>query len=417
MRFWLLAPLTVLFGGPAYGAYDEFSDHHSPKNFELRAEHLTLVLKGEIELELHDLQGRGGPGFDSVTDTRTLGTRSPFVEIDTFWLAPRLEFAKSTAVNSILEFTPRGAAVSAVWFDTRLRGPADLEHHLEIGFHTPFVKIDRITERYPLIASVYWRQPEIHAAYEGRWSASDRIDFELGLSVALMRPLAFTSIQDANSRRGTINVMSYGAARPYSGNAPVWGAKVKAEAYGVGATVFGFVGRLASEAGTDELRSNFGNYSALEAGGSALDRTFRWFGGRLNYEGSGLRLLVEAIVSQESLLKRGGAYIQASYAVSVPWAETLLHRFEPVVRYEVYRIRNSDRVNLGQALRSPAPSQALTWDYNILTLGLRAAVYRDLVVARFEYAWVAEINGVSGLGIANQSIRNNELLGQLELRF
>lgn len=408
----------MILGSPAWAAFDEFSDHFSPKNFELRTEHLTLVLKGEIELELHDLQGRGGPGFDSVTDTRTLGTRSPFVEIDTFWLAPRLEFSRTTAVNSILEFTPRGTSVSAVWFDTRIRSPTSLEHHLEIGFHTPFIKVDRRTERYPLIGSIYWRQPEVHVAYEGQWAVADEILLQIGLSAAFMRPLALTSVQDANSRRGTINVVSYGLARPYSGNAPVWGAKLEAEVFGVTGTLFAFVGRLAAEAGTDELRSNFGNYRALDPGGRGLDSTFRWGGGRLAYARYGIRILAEAIVSQESLLRRGGAYIQAGYELSTTEQKVFFHSVEPIVRYEIYRIQNATVVDgQGLALRSPAPSQALTWDFNILTLGLALAVYRDLVRARIEYVWVDEINGVPGLNLGDQPIKNNELLVQLELRF
>lgn len=413
--------LLLCTAGPsaAWAAFDEFADGYSPKNFELRAEHLTLVLKGEVELELHDLEGRGGPGFDSVTDTRTLGTRSPFVEIDTFWLAPRVVFPNGMAVYSILEFTPRAAGVTAVWFDGRVRWPEVIEHHLEIGFHTPFVKIDRRTERYPLIATMYWRESEIHAVYEGRWQAAEQVALQLGLSAALMRPITFSSVQDGNSHRGSINVVSYGAARPFSGNAPVWGAKLELEAFGFGATGFAYLGQLASEAGTDELRNNFGNYTSLEGGADeVLDRTFYWYGGRLSYDRYGVHAVAELIASRESLLRRWGAYVQASYEVHLFDPATVFHTLEPVVRYEIYRIRDADRVGpSGAALRSPAPSQAVTWDYHIVTAGLVAVIYRDIVRARVEYAWVRENNSVAGLGIANEPIRNDELLVQLEVRF
>ncbi len=417
--FALTILLSALAPRGASAAFDEFSDGFSPKHFELRAQYLTLVLKGEVELELHDLEGRGGPGYDSVTDTRTLGTRSPFVEIDTFWLAPRLVFENGMAVYSILEFTPRGAGVTAVWFDGRHRWPQALEHHVEVGFHTPFVKIDRRTERYPLIGSAYWRQPEIHIVYEGLYEIDEDISVELGLSAALMRPIAFFPVQDGNSHRGSINVVGYGAARPFSGNAPVWGAKLQLQAYGVSATGFAYLGRLASEAGTDELRNNFGNYGALEGGPDAdLDRTFYWYGGRIAYDAHGAHFVAELINSQESLLRRWGAYIQASYEMNYLPLGTLLHTIEPVVRYEVYRIRGAGESNAeGVALRSPAPSQAVTWDYEIVTAGLVLMVYRDLVRARVEYAWVREKNGVPSLGIADEPLKNDELLVQLELRF
>ncbi|MCA9554593.1 MAG: hypothetical protein KC933_31445 [Myxococcales bacterium] len=407
----------------ARAAFDEFADGYSPKHFELAAQDMHLTLKGEVELELHDLQGRGGPGYDSVTDTRTLGTRSPFVEIDTFWLAPRLTFQNGLAVYSILEFTQRGAGVTAVWFDGRARLPQVLEHHLEVGFHTPFVKIDRRTERYPLIATAYWREPEVHVVYEGRWlldeSQPGPVALELGLSAAFMRPLAFASVQDASSHKGTLNIVGYGAARPFSGNAPVWGAKLHAEAYGAYATAFGYIGKLASEGGTDDLRNNFGNYAELPgADADALDRTFHWFGGRVGYDGHGLHAVVEAIASQESLLRRWGAYAQASYEVHVFEDTSMFHTVEPVLRYEVYRILDSTVVGTGgQALRSPAPSQAVTWDHDVFTAGLVLVVYRSIVRVRVEYAVLWEKNGVPALGLPDEPIRNNELLVQLEVRF
>lgn len=415
--------LLLLAPAPARAAFDEFADGFSPKHFELTAQDMRLTLKGEVELELHDLQGRGGPGYDSVTDTRTVGTRSPFVEIDTFWLAPRLTFPYGLAVYSILEFTQRGAGVTAVWFDVRQRGPEALEHHVEVGFHTPFVKIDRRTERYPLIATAYWREPEVHLVYEGRWTlGEDPVappTLELGLSAAFMRPLAFASVQDASSHRGTLNIVGYGAARPFSGNAPVWGAKLHAEAWGAYATAFGFLGKLASEAGTDELRNNFGNYAALPgADADALDRTFRWLGGRVGYDAHGLHVVVEAIASQESLLRRWGAYAQASYELHLFGDVPLVHTVEPIVRYEVYRLLDATQVGTGgQALRSPAPSQAVTWDHDVLTAGVVVVVYRSIVRVRAEYAVLWEKNGVPALGLPDQPIRNNELLMQLEVRF
>ena len=133
----------------SHGGWDPFSETVSPSHFVLQSEYLTLTLKGEMELEFHDLEGKGGPGFDSPTDTLTLGTRSPFVEIDAFWLAFRMGFSEEIQVNSVLEFSTKNTRVGAVWADYRGTGPHWLSHHLELGYHTPIVAMDRRTERTP----------------------------------------------------------------------------------------------------------------------------------------------------------------------------------------------------------------------------------------------------------------------------
>jgi hypothetical protein len=397
----------------ARAGFDEFAEEHSPTHFELRAGLLTLALKGEVELELHDLEGSGGPGYDSPTDTRTIGTRSPVVEIDTFWLAPRVGIGEALAVNSVLEFTQTSARVSAVWFDVEVRGPAWLTHHVEVGYHTPIVKIDRVTERYPLIGSVYWREPEVHVSYEGSARVCGDVTVDLGVSLAMMRPLGYASVQESTSQVGTINVIAYGPARAFSGNGPVGGGRLRVSAWGAFVEGFGFVGRLAAEGGTDVLRSGFvtGTYTA---GG----RDFWWAGGRLGYQGHGLTAFVEAIASREDELRRWGAYGQASYRVVLSDEWRWLPSLEPVVRYEAYRILDSTRVgDSGRALRTTAVGYAVTWDWDILTLSLVTEVYRDIVRLRVEYYFIWEKNGVPALSIADEPFRNDELLVQLEVRF
>ena len=59
----------------------------------------------------------------------------------------------------------------------------------------------------------------------------------------------------------------------------------------------------------------------------------------------------------------------------------------------------------------------MTWDHDVFTAGLVLVVYRSIVRVRVEYAVLWEKNGVPALGIADEPIRNNELLVQLEVRF
>lgn len=409
---------ALLFTPAPASAFDEFADGFSPTHFQLRSRYLTLTIKGELELELHDLEGRGGPGFDSPTDTRTIGTRSPFVEIDSLWLALRIGFPAQIAVNTYVELTTWDARVGAVWLDYRGRGPSWLGHHVELGYHTPIVKIDRRTERYPLIGTIYWRQPELHLSWTGTFRLAERVELGLGLSVAMMRPLDFAGVQESTSQPGTINLLASGAARVYSGNRPVAGGRLRLAAYGVYIEGFGFVGRLASEAGTDVLRSGFPNYRDLPGYGGAEDDSFAWYGGRIGYSGPHLRALVEAIASREGLLRRWGVYGQVSYAFELRPGATLVHTLETLVRWESYRLLDSAEVGpSGRALRSPAPINAVSWDYDVLTVALITDVYRDLVKLRLELYLIWETNSVPAAGVANEAFRNNELLAHVELRF
>lgn len=414
-----LAGLAVLLAAGPAAAFDEFADQYTPRHFMLGDETLSLTIKGELELEYHDIEGPGGPGHDSPTDTKTLGTRSPFVELDSFWLALRLGMGELVGLYSILDFSPTGARLGAVFADFRVQAPGWWSHHLEAGYHTPFVKIDRRTERYPLIASAYWREPELHLVYEGRVALARRTALELGLSLAMMRPLTATGVQDSTQQAGTINILSFGPARTFSGNGPVVGARLQFATHGVVADAFGFMGQMAAEGGTDVLRSTLPNYRYL-AGGSEGSRygDLLWGGARLSYHGVGIHAIVEVIAAQEDLLRRYGGYAQFSYEIPLPIQSGWLPAIEPLVRVETLRIQDStEPLDNGQALRSSAPINAVSWDYDVLTLALIARVYRDWVRVRAEYAFIQEHNGVPKLGQPDAPFANNELLLQLELRF
>ena len=412
--------LALLCPATAWASFDEFADEHSPTNLVIRARDLTLTIKGEVELELHDLEGEGGPGHDSPTDTRTIGTRSPFAEIDSFWLALRVGLAEGMQVNSVLEFTQRDASVAVVWADYRALAPCWLHHHLELGYQTPIVALDRRTERYPLAATSYWRQPELHLAWEGRADAGAWLSLTLGLSVAMMRPLGFAAVQDSTSQPGVINLLAYERARTFSGNGPVLGGRLRVAGHGAFVEGFAFSGELAAEAGTDVLRSGFSNYADLPGYSreSGTNQDFRWYGGRVGFDGAGVHALAEAIASREGLLERWGAWGQLSYELRLRDASRLFHTAEPLVRHEVYRIVGSTEVlGSGRALRATAPIYAGAWDYEVTTAALVVLVYRDLVRLRAEYAFIEEGTGVPELDIADEPFENDELLLQAELRF
>lgn len=403
-------------------AFDEFGDDRAPCNFVLGSGERQLFFKGQLKLALHDLEGKGGPGYDSITDFRTIGTRSPFVEVEAFRLALRLQILPGLNVNSEIEFAPAPTEVLGAWFDWVGAGPLGLWQHVEAGRHTPFVTIDRRTARYPLAATIYWREPEMHLTYEVETPRAASFGARFGVSAAMARPLGFAGVQESAAQRGSINVLVYDAERVYSGVGPMWGAKLGLRALALELEAFGFVGRLADEGGVDELESNFDNYKDLygvDASGAAVrDRRLMWGGGRVTLTLAGVHALLEGIASREGRLARATAYGELSYRLVRDASAPTLSRFEPLVRYEVYRLRHSDDVHAGdRALRSPAPSQSVTWDFTVTTVALISELYRDLLELRLEYYLIHEDNGVGALGIPTAQFRNNEFLAQLELRF
>ncbi|MBM4370380.1 MAG: hypothetical protein FJ098_01915 [Deltaproteobacteria bacterium] len=416
---WIVPLLALGLAGPRPAeAWDEFSDARTPPRFVLRAGTLSLTFKGELEVELHDVDGRGGPGHDSPTDTKTLGTRSPFVELDSFWVALRLGIGEHVGIFSFMDFRPEGSRLGAAWLDLDIVGPSWLRHHLEAGYNSPFVAMDRRTERYPLQATAWWREPELHLVYEARFTLLTRLHLDAGVSLAMMRPLTLAGVQDSTAHPGTINILGLGPARPFSGNGPVGGARLGLDAWGARVEVFGVLGRMAAEGGTDVLRSAFPNYRFLPGDrGSDRHGAFAWAGGRAGYEDHGVRVLLEGILAREDLLTRWGACAQASYEIALPGWQGWLPALEPLLRVETLRILDGDRPRDGHALRSPALANAASWDYDVLTVALIARVYRDLVRLRVEYSFIREHNGVPALEVAGEPFRNDELLVQAEVRF
>ncbi len=357
---------------------------------------IAVELSGELELELVDIEGEGGPGFDSVTDTRTLGTRSPTVRLDTARVVVRARHVAGLGGALSVDLRPRGLYVGVATIDFERWGQrlwAGLDRPLpSAGRNHPLPSADRRTERYPLIAAAYWREPGLAAGWSGRFGA-----FEVGTSVGIRRPLDLSPVSEAPAS-GTLNVVGYGQARSFSGNGPVVGGYLGLSAHGVTALGFGFVGPLSAEGGTDVLRSALPRYRDLPP--AAEGTPAWWAGGRFGYDGFGVHVLVEAIASAEDRLSRVGTWAQLAYRVPVrdgAWMPWLL----PLVRWERTWMNGAD------VLRGHAPAHAAGWEWRIWTLALIAEVYRELLRVRVEYALVAE----------SHSLPNDELLMHLEVRF
>jgi len=412
-------PLLVALALPsAARAFDAFSDTRSKARFALLSDDgLRLVLKGDARFGLYDVEGEGGFDTDSTTDTATIGTRSAYAALDRARLAFRLETPSPLAFYSQLRFTPDGTYVEGAWIDLRHAFGSGVAVHGELGLHAPLAATDRLTIRKSLAERIYWDQPEMHAAVEASASLGP-VKAWLGGSVAMMRPLGLTPVNDASDRGSTLSVVYNKLADSFSGIEPVYGVRggVAVLDEALSAEGFAYLGTLSREAGTAELSNNIPYYTP-RAQRDALnaDTTYQWFGGRLDLDLGGVEQRVEFITSTESKLARWTGYYQAGYRITPSLSDDWLTLVAPRLRLETYRIIDGER------LRIEAPNKGLTWDWDIMTLALEVAIYRDIVTLHVEYSVIGEIVEGDGdaplAGLGGAHFENNEFTAQLELRF
>jgi hypothetical protein len=286
--------------------------------------------------------------------------------------------------------------------------------------NAPFIADDLHTARTSLSERAYWSHSEAHAVLEVSY-IGPTLSIETGLSAAVMRPLGSSAINDASQRRGTISLLTYNKARAFSGNAPIFGAKVGAALGEWSALIFGYFGELASEGGLDELRNRIAGFALLpgyDAEDPHAQSSSAWWGGlRINGKLGGLHVRLEGLRSRESLLFRNILSGQLGYIWDLG-SSTLPQTIGLRLRGERYRIEGADdALSSTRSLRSPDPSQAISWDYDVVTIAFASRLYRRLLWARIEHTLIREMNGSRALGRANSSVKNDETTLGLELRF
>ncbi len=410
-------PFAVVLNATDAAAFDEFDTEHAPPRFTLDAHDFTLELKGRARIGLHDLQGEGGPKYDSPTDTATIGTRSPFVELDSFDLSFRVNWQEMIWLNTNISFLTDSTSLSAIYFEYKDNLETWFSHGAELGYQTPVIATDRHTVRYPLIAINYWKNSEYHAAYGAKFIFDEESSMTIYGSVGFMRPLKLEPIHGSPTYAGSYSTLSYGSAKPYSGNSASGTLYLKLLAYGFSIEGFGHIGQIVTKRGIDTLISGYTYYRSLDKFNSEkTDSLVWWAGGRLSYNNYGFHIMAEAIASQEQLIKRAGMYAQAGYTFYRN--SSYLNRFELLARYDALWTLDSTKVNQsGVALRSADVNNAISWDHHIITLAARLNLIEDILALRFEYSFFLEKNGVPDLGIQDTSVDDNELLLQIEARY
>ena len=398
-------------------AFDEFDTEYAPPRFTLHHKDLTLEIKGRARLGLHDLQGEGGPEYDSPTDTATIGTRSPFVELDSFDLAFRLNWQEIIWLNTNISFLTDSTSLSAIYFEYKDQLEDWFSHGAEIGYLSSVAATDRHTVRYPLIGMEYWKNPEYHAAYGARFEFSENTAMTVYGSISMMRPLKSEPIHGSPTYAGSYKTLSYGSSKPFSGNSVAGTFLLRLQLYDFTAEGFGNIGQLSTKKGIDTLISDYPYYRSLDDFDSNKTQALAWWaGGRLAYNGYGVHVMAECIGSQEQYIRRFGMYTQASYT----WYRDsdYLNTFEILARYDASWTLDSTKENQsGATLRTPDTNNAISWDHHIITLAGRMNIIEDILSLRLEYSFFIEKNSVPSKDIHNQSVDDNELLLQIEARY
>jgi len=391
---------------------NDFADEFSASRFVLEVQDgSSIVIKGLSQFSLRDIEGRGGPGYDSITDTRTVGTRSPSVGLDVSMLAVNLALRGGWEWNMQLGFSQSAAWTDAAWLEWT-GGSEKLDVSFEAGHQHTIVARHEWGSRRSLGSRVYWGSPEEHLVGE--------VSTEIGAlrvtsaaSLAMMRPLGSSTLNDGGDQTGTLAVLSYDDARIFSGNTPVIGGLLMAGLGPAEFTLFGFKGGLAEQGGINELFNRMANYSSLP--GDTSSNSFNWWGGRLDLDGDHGQIVSEIVYSNEGLLSRRLLQSEARARIK---SINVLESIEPWVRYEELTILGGDEmVENGLPFRSVATSQAITWDWTVYTAGLSIWWRNRWVALHVEYAAILEENGAEELSVTNEPIANNEMTMQLELRF
>ncbi len=415
----VIALCCVMINAPERAlAFDEFDTTHAPARFSIEAQDLALDIKGRMRIGLHDLEGKGGPNYDSPTDTATIGTRSPFVELDSFELSFRGHWKDILWLNANVQFMTDESYLSAIYFEYKQTMNDLFSQGVELGYQNSIAAIDRHTVRYPFIATNYWRNPDYHIAYAAKFSFTPSTALSLYASLGLMRPLKAEPIHGSSEYKGTFSTLAYGSAEAFSGNGPTGTALIRLNTHGFGIDAFGFIGQLTTKNGIHTLISDLPYYRYLpKFNPDETEALAYWYGGRIYYDDMGFHFLAEAIASHEQLLDRVGMYVQAGYNFTRPdafWVNSI----EFVTRYEqTWLLDATQLLDESHALRSPETNNAITWDYRALTLALKTNIAADFVALRLEYTFFWEENGVPALNTPSQSAKNNELLLQIEAKY
>ena len=358
---------------------------------------IDIELSGEVEMELVDVEGKGGAG-NRETFLKKIETRSPYTRIDKAVLDFKVIYSPTISYRFSLRFNDNGAYADKHYL---LYKNNDLR--LEIGKNRPAVSLKRATEAYPLIGTAYWKGRQYHADL----SRTSGI-FNYGASLALKRPLNYDDAAEDKSFR----MLVYGDSEKVDGQTYEMGLRAGMELGVMRFKGWYYTGKLIDdEDWKKRLHYDFDYYATLEpdtvlSKDANVDHSWFGFRGEINVVNSLFR--AEAIGSVDGFLKRGGFYFEGSSNVQKNLL--LLARYGEL------------RIDPGGSDFFPILKDPQTWDRKLLTL---ASIYNltDYAKLKVEYYFLDETTGDTQ-EIADDEgrkpqyeVKDNQLLVQFELNF
>lgn len=334
-----------------------------------------LKFKGKVEME-----------YVSTEDSANTNEPNAYVGLDKIRLEPEVQVSESVRFEADVDFDETSVKVDEFYFEF---SDLPLGGTLVVGKEDRFFRVDRITERHPLVANAFARDEEIGL----HWRS------DLGsLDVYGMITQGLELNNNGSGEDDSYDILHDNTlTSAYGGNVHF--------AVGAGQTlkfsdsskfkflVFAYVGKL-SAADITFLQTNFAG-----SGYTSNEDVKLRLGTNLNLDLGPLGLDGQFIWGKDGDFKRAGAFLQANY------------RFWKKSKTESFRsLRAILRWGFLNPSITPDPTEPMSWDRSEITVAAILGLVQDLDL-KAEYT----IESESGTGVTEVS--NNELVIQLNYEF
>ena len=364
---------------------------------------LEILFGGEIETEFVDVEGPGGFTNQDLTYNK-VKNRSPHMRIDKAVLSTRINYSENLYYKFELRFGDKRANVDKHYARWELPSFRTL---LELGKNKPMIATKRQTEGYPLIGTAFWKGREYHITSKTQYKFGENIEADLGLSIAMKRPLGTDDAAEDKS----FKMMVYNDYEDRDGQTFEYGGSLGLKVFGVSADGWYYTGKLIDDydwkynlgflPGYDEIANSKDEWEED-------DKTHWWYGGRVGVEQKNIHIRAEYINALDGLLPRNGFYVEGSYRIPLNQIKSV----EPLIRF--------GNLNIGRHEETMGDPQ--TWDREMITLAFLIRL-NDYLAIKTEYYFLNEITGGSkttdsaGNDVDNTRVNDNQFLVQLKFEF
>jgi hypothetical protein len=360
-------------------------------------------LKGEMELEFVQTQNEEdfptGPETDHTTDKK-----KPHLKLDKVVLQPYVYFGKHNFLKLEMVYGHDGDSGGDVnleeyYFQSNYllgeNAPLDMNVWFRIGRDERWMKPKRVTESYPILGTIAWRDDELQLVlgidtdyiyWRGSWGSG----MDLG-DRAIGEDGSFEVLQDDNNYTTTEQKRELST-----------GLGFRAGEEGLNGDLLVYYINDRMNRGEDlDVIDAFPNYHKLESGAPRPNQNR--VGSRLTVNAFGARVMGEYLFLQDAMLKRHAWYTMFSYKLKLDGVDingrNWLVGLTPVVRFD-----NLD------VLVDKEETDSRTWDRWGTTFALIIDLLKH-VKLKNEFTVNKEHTGGTNM------VRNNEFLTQLEVKF